>query len=139
MKRKPKKKRPQVVMPRGAARPVMAREVGLRELKALKKELVRASGALGDARSASPRWNADPEDVHRSVARLVLSLLEFIRKLLERQAIRRMDAGTLTEFEIERVGLSLMQLEKTLHGMAKRFGLRPEELNLDLGPLGRLH
>jgi hypothetical protein len=84
------------------------------------------------------RWNVDPADAQRSVARLVLSLVEFLRKLMERQAIRRMEEGTLTPREIEDVGLALMRLERTVHQMARRFGLRPEELNLDLGPLGRL-
>ena len=86
----------------------------------------------------APRWNADPEEVQRSVARLVLALVEFLRKLMEKQAIRRMEAGTLTEEETENVGLALMKLEETLHDIAARFGLKPDELNLDLGPLGRL-
>jgi len=86
----------------------------------------------------APRWNADPEEVQRAVARLVLALVEFLRKLMEKQAIRRMEAGTLTEEETENVGLALMKLEETLHDIAARFGLKPDELNLDLGPLGRL-
>jgi hypothetical protein len=85
-----------------------------------------------------PRWNADPDDVQRSVVRLVLALVEFLRKLLERQAIRRMEEGTLTPEEIEKIGLALMRLEETVRELAERFGLKPEELNLDLGPLGRL-
>jgi hypothetical protein len=85
-----------------------------------------------------PRWNADPDDVQRSVLKLVLSLVEFLRKLLERQAIRRMEAGTLTPDEIEAVGRALMELERTIRALARRFDLDPEDLNLDLGPLGRL-
>jgi hypothetical protein len=70
------------------------------------------------ARSAAPpRWNADPEDVRRSVAKLVLTLVEFIRQVLERQAIRRMDAGTLTAEQTESVGLALMRLEETVRDM----------------------
>ena len=88
--------------------------------------------------SAPPRWNADPEDVRRSVAKLVLTLVEFIRQLLERQAIRRMDAGTLTPDETEAVGLALMQLEATVRDLGAQFGLSTEDLNLDLGPVGRL-
>lgn len=84
------------------------------------------------------RWNVDPQDAQRSVARLVLSLVEFLRQLMERQAIRRMDEGTLSPQEIEDVGQALMRLEETLHEMARHFGLRPDELNLDLGPLGKL-
>jgi len=85
------------------------------------------------------RWNPDPEDVQRSVVQLVLSLIEFIRKLMERQAVRRLEEKTLTPEEIENVGLALMKLEQTIHQIAKRFKLDPEDLNLDLGPVGRLH
>ncbi|HEX2642643.1 MAG TPA: gas vesicle protein K [Thermoanaerobaculia bacterium] len=102
------------------------------EIEALRQEIERQAAA------ETPRWNADPEDVQRSVARLILALVEFLRKLLERQAIRRMEADTLTEAEVEALGISLMKLEETLHDIAARFGLTPEELNLDLGPLGRL-
>ena len=66
------------------------------------------------------------------------SALEFLRKLLERQAIRRMESGTLTSEETEKIGQALMKLEETVRQIAKQFGLRPDELNLDLGPLGRL-
>jgi len=102
----------------------------LKELETLRKEL--------EKRVEPPRWNADPEDVQRSVARLVLALVEFVRKLLEKQAIRRMEGGTLTPEETEAVGQALMKLEETVNDIAARFGLTPEELNLDLGPLGRL-
>lgn len=84
------------------------------------------------------RFDADPEDVERSLAKLVLSLVEFLRQVMERQAVRRMDEGTLTADEIESMGLALMRLEETLHEMAARFGLTPADLHLDLGPLGRL-
>ena len=103
------------------------------ELEELRRELERATG-----RRAPARWNADPEDVQRSVAQLVLTLVEFIRKLLERQAIRRMEAGTLSEEQTEEVGRALMQLEQTVQEMAARFGLNPDDLNLDLGPVGKL-
>jgi hypothetical protein len=102
----------------------------VREIESLRTELKRLS--------SPPRWNADPEDVRRSVAKLVLTLIEFIRQVLERQAIRRMDAGTLTPEETEKVGLALMRLEETIRDLAAQFGLRPEELNLDLGPIGKL-
>ena len=104
----------------------------VKEIDALREELETKRAAL------VPRWNADPEDVQKSVAQLVLALVEFLRKLLERQAIRRMEAETLTPDEIERIGVALMRLEETVHGLARQFGLDPEELNLDLGPLGRL-
>jgi len=103
------------------------------EERALRRELARASEA-----TRTPRWNADPDDVQRSVAKLVLALVEFLRKLMERQAIRRMEGKTLTSEEIEAVGQALMKLEETVHRMAKQFGLQPDELNLDLGPLGKL-
>lgn len=104
----------------------------IEELDALRAELERRTAA------EAPRWNADPEDVQRSVAKLVLTLVDFLRKVMERQAIRRMDQETLTPEEIENIGLALMRLEETIHQMAGQFGLTPEDLNLDLGPLGRL-
>ena len=70
--------------------------------------------------------------------KLVLSLVEFIRQILERQAIRRMDANTLTPEETESVGLALMRLEETIRDLAEQFGFKPEDLNLDLGPIGKL-
>jgi hypothetical protein len=84
------------------------------------------------------RWNPEPEDVQKSVAQLVLTIVEFLRKLMERQAIRRMDAGTLADDEVEAVGQALMRLEETVRDIAARFDLKPEDLNLDLGPIGRL-
>ena len=76
--------------------------------------------------------------MRRSVLKLVLTLVEFIRQLLERQAIRRMEVGTLTDEETEAVGLALMRLEETIRELSEQFGIAPEELNLDLGPVGRL-
>jgi hypothetical protein len=90
------------------------------------------------AASAPPRWNADPDEVRRSVLKLVLTLVEFIRQILERQALRRMEANTLTAEETESVGLALMRLDETVRDLAEQFGLRPEDLNLDLGPVGKL-
>ena len=124
-------------MPR-AKRKVVARSAGLTvselaKLDDLRRELEHASG------SSSPlRWNADPDDVQRSVAQLVLTLVEFIRKLLERQSIRRMEAGTLTDQQTEDIGRALMKLEETVVDIAARFGVLPEDLNLDLGPIGKL-
>ena len=69
---------------------------------------------------------------------LVLTLVELIRQLLERQAIRRMEAKTLTDEQTEAVGLALMRLEETIRELAVQFDIEPEELNLDLGPIGRL-
>ena len=124
-------------MPR-AKRRVVARSAGLTvselaKLDDLRRELERTSGP-----SSPLRWNADPDDVQRSVAQLVLTLVEFIRKLLERQAIRRMEAGTLTDQQTEDIGRALMKLEETVVDIAARFGVLPEDLNLDLGPIGKL-
>jgi hypothetical protein len=110
---------------------VAAAEV--QELDSMRAELQRLA-----KRSAPPRWNADPDDVRRSVAKLVLTLVEFIRQLLERQAIRRMESGTLTSEQTEAVGMALMRLEETVRELAGQFGLAVEDLNLDLGPVGRL-
>ena len=102
----------------------------VKELESLRKELER--------HAQPPRWNVEPQDVQKSVVRLVLALVEFLRKLLERQAIRRMESGTLSAEETEKIGQALMKLEETVQQLARQFGLKPEELNLDLGPLGRL-
>ena len=104
--------------------------IEVREIESLRAELQRQSNA--------PRWNADSQDVQRSVAQLVLTLVEFLRQLLERQAIRRMERDSLTAEETEDIGLALMRLEETVRELADRFGLQPEDLNLDLGPLGKL-
>jgi hypothetical protein len=76
--------------------------------------------------------------VWRSVMQLVLTLVDFLRQVMERQAIRRMEEGSLTPEETERVGVALMKLEETVHDLARQAGLDPGDLNLDLGPLGRL-
>ena len=99
----------------------------------LRRELERSAG-----RSSPLRWNADPDDVQRSVAQLVLTLVEFIRRVLERQAIRRMEAGTITDQQTEEIGRALMKLEETVVEIGAKFGVRPEDLNLDLGPVGKL-
>ncbi|MFP5287310.1 MAG: gas vesicle protein K [Thermoanaerobaculia bacterium] len=104
----------------------------IEELEAIRQEIEH------QAEAQPPRWNADPEEVQRSVARLVLALVEFLRRLMERQAIRRMEADTLTPEEVEAIGVALMKLEETVHDMAGRFGIDPKDLNLDLGPLGKL-
>jgi hypothetical protein len=107
--------------------------VEARELDEMRAHLERLAKSTG-----TPRWNANPDDVRKSVAKLVLTLVEFIRQLLERQAIRRMEAGTLADDQIEAVGLALMRLEETVRELGAQFGLAPEDLTLDLGPVGRL-
>jgi hypothetical protein len=111
-------------------RAVAAAPVTAAELRALRKEIER--------RAQPARWNPDPEDVQKSVVQLVLTIVEFLRRLMERQAIRRMEQKTLTRKETEAVGAALMKLEETVRDIGAKFGLSPEELNLDLGPLGKL-
>jgi len=84
------------------------------------------------------RVSADPETVERGLAQLVLTLVELLRQLMERQALRRMDEGTLDDDEIERLGRTFMKLAERMDELKAEFGLRDEDLNLDLGPLGRL-
>ncbi len=107
--------------------------VDVQEVESLRAELERLRTA-----GTPPRWNANPEEVRRSVGKLVLTLVDAIRQLLERQAIRRMEAGTLTDTETEAIGLALMRLEETIRDISAQFGLLPEDLNLDLGPIGKL-
>ncbi|HZR25233.1 MAG TPA: gas vesicle protein K [Vicinamibacterales bacterium] len=111
-------------------KPVAATPVTAAELRALKKAI--------EKRARPMRWNPDPEDVQKSVAQLVLTIVEFLRKLMERQAIRRMEQKTLTRKEVEAVGEALMKLEETVRDIGAKFGLAPEDLNIDLGPLGKL-
>jgi len=84
------------------------------------------------------RISADPEIVENGLAKLVLSIIELIRRLLEKQALRRMDAGNLTEPEIERLGAALMKLEEKMAELKQTFGLTDEDLNLSLGPIRTL-
>ena len=120
---------------RAARRPprhrrIAAAPVTAAELRALRREIER--------RAAPARWNPNPDEVQKSVVQLVLTIVEFLRRLMERQAIRRMDQKTLTKREVEAVGEALMKLEDTVRDIGAKFGLTPEDLNLDLGSLGKL-
>jgi hypothetical protein len=84
------------------------------------------------------RVEADPENVERGLAQLVLTLVELLRQLMERQALRRVESGTLDDESVERIGRTLMALERRMGELKEHFGLTDEDLNLDLGPLGRL-
>jgi Gas vesicle protein K len=84
------------------------------------------------------RVNADPHNVERGLAQLVLTLIELLRQLMERQAVRRMEGGSLTDDEIERLGQTFMRLEQRMQQLKREFGLEDKDLNLDLGPLGKL-
>lgn len=88
--------------------------------------------------TAPERINIDPKDVEKGLARLVLTIVELIRKLLEKQAMRRVEGGSLSEEEIERIGETLMKLEDKIGELKGIFGIRDEDLNLNLGPLGDL-
>ena len=102
------------------------------ELDELRREVERLRGILPE------RVDVDPDEVEQGLAKLVLALVEFLRQLLERQAVRRMEGGTLSDEEVERMGVALMRLEEKVHEMARTFGIDPTELNLEVGPLGRL-
>jgi hypothetical protein len=90
------------------------------------------------SRSDRHRIDLDPDDVERDLVRLVLTLVELLRQVMERQALRRVDAGELDPEQEERIGLTLMLLEDRMDELRERFDLRPEDLNIDLGPLGSL-
>jgi len=84
------------------------------------------------------RIDANPQNVEKGLAKLVLTLVELIRKLLEKQAMRRVDGGSLADDEIENIGETLMKLENKMKELKEVFGLKDEELNINLGPLGDL-
>ncbi|MBI2773765.1 MAG: gas vesicle protein K [Chloroflexi bacterium] len=114
-------------------------------------ERMKGTGTLADAPGAMTaemhtqlramfpaRLDVDPSEVEKGLAKLVLTIVEFLRQVLERRAIHRMEGGTLTDAEVERVGTALMRLEEKLIEMAGHFGLTREDLRLGLGPLGEL-
>ena len=111
----------------------------LPETSALDEELASLQAQLRQIDGMLPaRIDVQPDDVQQALGRLVLTLVEFIRRLLERQAIRRMDGGSLSETEIERMGMALMQLEEQMTNLKQQFGLSDDDLSLNLGPLGEL-
>lgn len=115
--------------------------IGNRESKILADpdDLEDFASELGRAQSPLPqRVNADPEGVERGLAKLVLTLIELLRQLMERQALRRIEAGSLSNEEIERLGQTFMKLDARMEELKQIFGLEDEELNLNLGPLGDL-
>ena len=90
------------------------------------------------ASGTTSRIDCSSDNIEQSLARLVLGLIDLLRRLLERQAVRRMEGGSLTDAQIEEMGVSLMKLEQKVGELADHFGLKPEDLNLDMGPLGTL-
>ena len=116
--------------------PNKPRQVSPGDIEAAVAELKRELSAA--AAGGTQRIDCSPETVEQGLAKLVLSLIELLRRLLERQAIRRMEGGSLSDQQVEEMGQALMRLEAKVHDLAAQFGLRPEDLNLELGPLGNL-
>jgi len=110
------------------------------ELEDFARELARLSNGDSAARGSGlpDRINADEESVEQGLAKLFLTLMELVRQLLEKQAIRRIEAGTVTDDEIERMGETFLKLERKMTELKSTFGLQDEDLNLNLGPLGNL-
>lgn len=93
---------------------------------------------MSDQRSLRQRIDADPESVERDLFKLVLTIIELVRQLMEKQALRRVEQGDLTDEQIEGLGAGLMHLEQAMEDLKTRYGLTTEDLNIDLGPLGSL-
>jgi hypothetical protein len=109
------------------------------KLLAPKADLARIASTLEHVRQPFPRRvTADPERVERGLAQLVLTVIELLRQLMERQALVRMEQGTLTDEQIDRLGETFMKLEERMEELKAQFGLEESDLNLDLGPLGDL-
>jgi hypothetical protein len=93
---------------------------------------------MTDPRSIPRRLETDPESVERDLFRLVLTIIELVRQLMEKQALRRVDEGDLSDEQVENLGTGLMHLEEAMEDLKSRYGLTSEDLNIDLGPLGPL-
>lgn len=102
------------------------------QLDQFARELERLGGGLPD------RVSCDPKNVEKGLAQLVLTLVELLRQLMERQALRRMEGGSLSDDEVERLGQTFLLLERRMGDLKQAFGLEDRDLNLDLGPLGKL-
>lgn len=102
------------------------------------RELERLAVPLIEQAASPQHLNVDPEHVRKGLGQLVLTLVKILHEVLERQAIRRMDAGSLTDAQIEALGTTLMLQAREIERLTREFGLEPSDLNLDLGPLGRL-
>jgi len=110
----------------------MSKTIETDSLEIFASELEKVQNAL------PKKIEANPENAEKGLAKLVLTLIELIRKLMEKQAMRRVEAGSLTDEEVERVGETLEKLENKMKELKEIFGLKDEELNLNLGPLGDL-
>jgi hypothetical protein len=129
--------------PPRTARPAAIRPSG----STMESQVVESLDAPKDAAMAPleavaeglpPRLNTDPDKVENGLAKLVLTLIEVLRKVLEHQAVRRMEGGHLSDEEVERLGVALLRLNDRMQEMKGTFGLTDEDLQIDLGPLGRL-
>ena len=98
----------------------------------------QVSDLIALANALPERINADPEKVEQGLARLVLTVIELLRRVLEHQAVRRMDGGSLSDEQVERLGLALLRLNERMGELKETFGLTDEDLSIDLGPLGEL-
>jgi hypothetical protein len=96
------------------------------------------SDLIALANALPERINADPDKVEQGLARLVLTVIELLRRVLEHQAVRRMDGGSLSDEQIEKLGLALLKLNERMDELKATFGLTDEDLSVDLGPLGEL-
>lgn len=112
------------------------RNISAKEVEAAVADLKRQLEAA--ASGGQQHLDVNSETIEQGLAKLVLTLVELLRRLLERQAIRRMEGGTLGEAQVEEMGAALMKLEAKIHELTSSFGLKPEDLNLDLGPIGKL-
>jgi hypothetical protein len=97
-----------------------------------------ATGLPDISDALSRRINADPESVEQGLAQLVLTIVDLLRELMERQALRRIDAGTLDDEQVEQLGRTFMLLQQRMDELVEEFGLTRDDLNLNLGPLGNL-
>ena len=129
----------------GAARPRASQS--LPSGSTMESQVVQSLHAPSDATVAPletvaeglpPRLNTDPDKIENGLAKLVLTLIEVLRKVLEHQAVRRMEGGHLSDAEIERLGVALLRLNDRMQDMKGIFGLTDDDLQIDLGPLGKL-
>jgi hypothetical protein len=103
------------------------------------EQILANSDTLGSSSSPLPKHlNLEPDTVHQGLGQLVLTLIDILRQVLEKQALRRMDSGSLTDEEIERLGLTLMKLDEKIDELCQAFGIERKDLNLNLGELSNL-
>lgn len=100
-------------------------------------DITQVQDTMARVAKATEKIAVNPETVEQDLARVVLGLMEFLRQLMELQAIRQMDIGALSEAQEEKLGTTLMKAEEAIQDMAKKFGLSAADLSLDLGPLGK--